>query len=494
LKRIWWVLPIILLAELAPAQTVGTFEGIDASQVAHPEFDVDPNGAIGTKQYLEWTNVYFQAFDKTTHAPIWPSPQSGTSPFEANLMTNCENVNGDGLAMFDRLASRWILAMRSQPATNVYYYCVAVSSTDDLSSSSLSWYTYEFNLTTVLGANAEGNTYWPDWPKFGTWPDAYYVSFDLNDVNLGYKQIGVVVCALDRNDMLNNAATNPMQCFSDPSPVPTSNAFYLKHSLIPADVNGTTAPPAGRTEYLVSIQNPVHDGVTKTSNSLNLWAFHVDWTTPANSTFTNSSVTVPTYTPGCYDPKNITATTCVPEPSTSSTGIYVDSVGDRFMPRLDYRNFGTYESFLVSHTVQAEADSKQTAIRWYEFRGSGVPALYQSGTVNPNATFRFMPSIAQDSTGRAAVGYNVSSRLVHPSIKAAWWNLNADHAPTEILIYKGLADEENSVRWGDYSSMTVDPVDGCTFWYVTEYFAQNETGNEIIWNTRIGHFRLSTCP
>jgi hypothetical protein len=487
------VFVLFLGSWLAQAQSVESFEGIDASQLGRRQHDVDPNGAVGTKQYMEWVNVFFQAYDKVTHAPVWSSPIPGTKPFQTNNLPNCLNVGGDGLITFDHLALRWVIAVRSTSAANTYYYCVAISNTDDLASSNLSWYTYQFPLNPVLGANSHGTTYWPDWPKFGTWADAYYVSFDLNDINNQYLQIGVVVCALDRTNMLTGSTPNPMQCFSDPDPIPLNGTLYLKHSLIPADVDGTTVPPTGRDEFLVSIQNPPNDGHSTTSNSINLWDFHVDWVNPINSTFAHSSPTVPTYVPGCYNPKAPFNTFCIPESTTKINGNRVDSVGDRFMPRFAYRNFGTYESFLVSHTVRANTQNLQTAIGWYELRGSGTPAIYQSGTVNlDQVRFRFMPSIAQDHAGNAAVGYNVSNGGAHPGIRSSWWNTK-NPTPTEVVIFRGSGDEEDSKSWGDYSSMTVDPVDDCTFWYVTEYFAQNETGKPINWDTRIGSYKVSTC-
>lgn len=489
------ILLLCLTSSLMGAQTVTSFEGIDASQVAHPQFDIDPNGAVGTKQYMEWTNVYFQAFDKVTFAPVWSKPQPGTLVFQNNHMTNCTTVGGDGIITFDHLALRWVFALRSKAAGNNYYYCVAISNTDDLTSTSLAWYTYQFYLTPVLGTNSFGHGYFPDWPKFGTWEDGYYVSFDLNDVDRTYRQIGIVVCALDRTDMVVGGTAKPMQCFSDPNPIPTNGSVYLRHSVIPADVEGTAPPPTGRDEFLVSIQNPPIDGKTTTSNSINLWDFHVDWSNPANSTFTNSSLTVPTYTPGCYNASKPLATQCVPEQSSAKTDKHVDSVADRLMPDFHYRNFGTYESFLVSHTVKTGAENNQTGVRWYELRGPGVPTVHQSGTLDENTTlYRFMPSIAQDSGANAAAGYSVSSAATHPGIRASWWNLASDSKPTELVVIKGTGDDENTQLWGDYTSMTVDPVDDCTFWYVNEYFPQNQTGNQIIWHTRIANFKaLTTC-
>ena len=492
-SRLTWLLFVVSL--VARAQTIQSFEGLDAAQLSPPrQHDVDPNGAVGTKQYMEWTNVAFQAYDKVTHAPVWSSPQPGILPFQNNNMSNCTNIGGDGIVNFDRLASRWIIAARAVASANTYFFCVAISNTDDLTSSTLNWFTYQFPLNPVLGVNGKGIAYFPDWPKFGTWGDAYYVSFDLNDVSRSFLQIGVVACALDRTNMLTGSTANPMQCFSDPNPIPVNGTLYLKHSLIPADLEGTTAPPSGRDEFMVSIQNPPHDGHTTSSTSLNLWDFHVDWVTPANSTFTHSSLTVPSYIPGCYNLKATVDTHCVPESTTKITANRIDSVGDRLMPRFAYRNFPGYESFLISHTVRTGTTNAQTGIRWYELRGGGSPTVFQTGTVNPdNTLFRFMPSIAQDHVGNAAVGYNVSSGSMHPGIKTSWWNLPGQTQPTERVIFKGGGDEEDSKNWGDYSSMTVDPVDDCTFWFVTQYFAQNEVQKPPSWNTRIGSFKISTC-
>jgi hypothetical protein len=484
------VLSLVVCSLPLSAQTVTSFDGIAASQLTKPEYDVDPNGAVGTKQFMQYVNLSYQAYDKVTFAPVWTAPQPVSGPFSKNGLTSCAGISGDGMIIFDRLASRWVIAGHTG-AENNYYYCVAISNTDDLTSSSLAWYTYQIALDNILGRNAEGNVYFPDWPKISTWPDAYYVTIDLNDVNSNYAEVGVVACALDRTNMLIGGTPNTAQCFSETSPL--SNGIYLGHSLIPADVDGTTPPPTGRDQFMVSIENPVIDNVTTTSSTFNLWDFHVDWANPALTTFTQSAVSVAPYTPGCYVVHSPAQTVCVPEPSTGSTHEYIDSVGDRFMPRFAYRNFGSYESFLFSHDVQVAA-SRQTGIRWYELRGPGTPFVYQDGTVSPDSTtYRFVPSIAEDSSGNAAAGYSVSSSTTHPSLSAAWWSLTNPTAPVEFSLYAGAADLENTWHWGSYDSMTVDPVDGCTFWYVNEYYPQNQTGSEINWHTRIANFKLPGC-
>ncbi len=464
------------------AQTVTKFEGISAATDPHAEHDVDPNGAIGTLQYMEWANVSYQAWSKTPpFKAVWPKPQLGTTPFTNAGLNSCESIGGDGLIIFDRLASRWVIAAHSnKDSSGNYYFCVAVSSTDDLSSSSLTWYAYEFLLNPAMGGK-----YFPDWPKIGTWPDAYYVGMDLLNTK-NYSFAGIMTCALDRTHMLTGGTPKPIQC------VPyTATDAYLYHSPVPADVDGTTAPPTGQDEFFVSIQNPVRDGKSTTSNSINLWDFQLDPNWGGNSKLVPSSLSVPTFAPGCYNLKNPGNTFCIPQPAGPDP---LNSVGDRLMPRMAYRNFGTYQSFLVSQSVQPTGSRQQTGIAWYELRGSGTPTLYQSGTVSlDTSTYRFMPSIAQDHVGNAAVGYSVSSGKIHPGIRASSWSLINNTKPVEVIIQNGSGSQENSKNWGDYTSMAVDPVDDCTFWYVNEYLPSNETGKAINWHSKIAKFKLSSC-
>jgi hypothetical protein len=481
--------------QAAPSVSGASFNGMYAAELSAPGYDIDPSGAVGTKQFMEYVNTYYQAYSKTSpYKPVWSTPQAFTAPFTNAGLSNCSTITGDGEILFDHLASRWVMGAHTS-IPNQYYYCIAVSNTDDLSSTKLAWYTYEIALDPILGQNAEGNYWFPDWPKLGTWTDAYYLTIDLNDINNSYQEVGVVVCALDRTNMLKGGTPRAQQCFTSPDPV--TGSLYLAHSLIPADIDGTTAPPSGREEYLVSIENPPNNGETIISQSFNLWAFHVNWSKPNESTFTKTTIPEAPYIPGCYDLVAVIQTVCVPEPSTATTNQYIDSVGDRFMPRFAYRNFGTYESFLVSHTVQVgSTPSSQTAIRWYELRdsGSGTPSLYQDGNINPDTTtYRFVPSIAQDHSANAMVGYSVSSATVHPGIRSATWNLETASKPSEFVILTGAADDENNGRWGSYTSMTVDPVSDCTFWYTNEYFPQDQTGTTINWYTRIAQLKVSGC-
>ena len=500
---------------------VSSHDGMIHSDSPLNNDDVDPNGAVGTKQYMEYVNNFYQAYDKVTNLAVFPKPQPISTPWfsvqasEPQCYLDSSGapyVQLDAVIDFDRLANRWVIIGKTT-VLNDNYFCIAVSTTDDLASPSLEWQAYDFKLAVpgVLGINAENDYYFPDWPKLGIWPDGYYVAMDEQDVDNGYAEVGALVCAIDRPDILNNSGSiKGAACTTVPAPL--SGGLFLGHSLIPADVDGTTPPPTGRDEFMVSIENPVNDGSTQQgpttqSTTFNLWDFHVDWNATPTPTLTlvqQSTPTVTSYIPGCYLYAGVPAiTNCVPESRVNGPEI-VDSVGDRFMPRFAYRNFGTYESFLVSHTVQTGPGPSnntpaayQTGIRWYQLtaNGSGTPTVAQSGTINPDASlYRFLPSIAQDHSGNVAVGYSTSNAQSNPGISFSYWNLagTTPTAPNEVTIFDGAGEEvtpnTGTGKWGSYSSMTVDPVDDCTFWYVNEYFFSDNT-----WRTRIANFKLPGC-
>jgi hypothetical protein len=481
-----WLVPLNVFSQVNVE--VRSFDGIDASQSRVGGFDVDPNGAVGTKQYLEWVNSAYQGFDKKSFAPVYPSARSGDTPFLSSGLAQCAGNEGDGVVLFDHLASRWLLARRF--AKGSFRYCIAVSSTDDLTAKSFSWRAYVLPLDNLLGQNLKGHKFVPDYPKIATWADAYYVSVNLTDPDRFYREVATLVCAFDRTNMLTGGTMRAPQCFHYPG---TPGPPFRAHTLLPADVDGLNSPPAGEAESFVSIEDPESD---EGSAAINLWSLHVDWTTPANSKFAGPTpLPVSSYIPGCFTSKNPVNTACVLEPSSQSTRNYLDSVGDRLMHRFAYRRFlspSPRESYLVAHTIQiGKGEHSETGIRWYELGTGG--RLTASGTIDSrDANYRFMPSIAQDKAGNAAAGYSVSGPAVHPSIFASYWQLPSG-SPTELHILDSSADQQTSPHWGDYTSMTVDPSDDCTFWYVNQYYKNKQTGKNVNWRTRIARFKLPSC-
>src|SRR5713226_8394634 len=207
------------------------------------------------------------------------------------------------------------------------------------------------------------------------------------------------------------------------------------------------------------------------------------FTTPANSTFTGpTTIPVASFSAACG------GGACIPQPGTNQL---LDSLGDRLMYRLAYRNFGDHESLVVNHSVSA---GSSVGVRWYELRSPGTtPTVFQQSTYAPDANFRWMGSIAMDKAQNIAVGYSVSSSSTFPSI-AFTGRLSTDPLSTlqsETMIIAGAGSQlPNLNRWGDYTSLSVDPVDDCTFWYTKEYLTGSGTFN---WSTRLAKFIFPSC-
>ena len=411
----------------------------------------DTNGAVGATQYVQLVNTAFAVFDKATKQVVYGPVQTNT--LWSGFGGPCENDNdGDGVVVYDKAAGRWIITQFAVTAAP-YYQCVAVSATSDATGA---YYRYAFNYGSVF----------PDYPKLGVWPDAYYITFNMFS---GNSFSGAKLCAYDRNAMLNGQAATE-QCFQ------LSSSYG---SVLPADLDGATAPPAGAPNYLMNF------GV----NKLNLWKFHVDWSNSANSTLSGpAAIPVASFSAAC------SGGTCIPQ---SGTRQKLDSLADRLMFRLAYRNFGDHESLVVSHSVKV-GTSKQnpyTGVRWYEIRSpGGTPAVYQQSTYSPDTTYRWLGSVAMDKQGNMAMGYSASSSTLHPAIRytgrLATDALSTMQAEASMVEGTGSQSGNNLSRWGDYSAMTVDPVDDCTFWYTNEYL---KTTGSFNWNTRLASFKFPTC-
>jgi len=406
----------------------------------------DTNGAVGDTQYVQFVNSSFAIFNKATGA--LEIPIANTNTVWSGFGGPCETTNdGDGVIKYDRNANRWLISQLSIESTP-FTECVAISQTSDATGA---YNRYSFSYGT--GFN--------DYPKFGIWPDAYYVTYNI--FANGQSFIGPKACALDRAKMLKGKKAT-QQCFQ------LTTAF---DSLLPADLDGAKKPPKGSPNYVVNYG----------SNRLNLWQFHVDWKTPANSTFTGPVViTVPAFTAAC------SGGTCIPQKGTTQT---LDSLADRLMYRFAYRNFGDHESLVVNHSVKVGTSS---GIRWYELRSpASSPTLFQSGTFSPDATFRWMGSVAMDKVGDIAVGYSTSSSTAFPSI-AYTGRVPGDPLGTleaEEVVKAGAGSQNGGLsRWGDYTAMSIDPTDDCTFYYTNEYL---KTTGSFNWSTQINSFKFPGC-
>jgi len=426
------------------------------------------NGAAGTTQFVQFANDAFAVFNKSNGSLAF-GPASINTLWQALGAPCSSNPNMDSIVQFDQLANVWVILMPLY--TTPPYFCIAVSTTSD-ATGSWNLYVFEAPVNTQLCHCRM----MPDYPKLALWPDAYYISYH-QAWNLNYE--GPVACAVNRNAMLSGSAAT-MQCFANTG---TGNNAWL-----PSDLDGATPPPTGSPNYFL--------GFDPNDQSLDLWQFHVDWTNPANSTLTGpTNIPVAPFLEPCGD--TVTVFTpqdnCVPQAGTSNM---LGAFGDEVMYRLAYRNFGSSQSLVVNHTVQVASGSNQTGLRWYELQNTGSGfGLFQQGTYAPDSNYRWMGSIAMDKVGDIALGYNVSSSSMSPSIRYTG-RLSTDTLGTmegevDVLSSAGISpgSQTNTPRWGDYSSLAVDPTDDCTFWYTTEYMPANG-GN---WGTRIASFVFPSC-
>jgi len=407
----------------------------------------DTNGAVGASQYVQWANDSFIVFDKTTGAKLL-GPLTGKTLWQG-FGGACESTNdGDIIAQYDKTANRWVMAQFSIKQTP-YLECVAVSQTRDATGA---WNRYAFDY---------GDTDFPDYPKIGVWPDAYYATYNIFHGKLFR---GAKLCALDRLSMIGGA-TATQQCYQLTS---------TYGGVLAADLDGATSPPAGAPNYLLNFG----------ANKLNMWKFHVDFENPANTTLTGpAAISVASFSPVCG------GGTCLPQKGTAQQ---LDSIADRLMYRLAYRNFGDHESLVVNHSISSKGHS---GVRWYELRNpGGTPVVYQQGTYVPGTTLWYwMGSAAMDKVGNLAVGFSTTSASNFPSIGYAG-RLPGDQPGVlrkHALTFKGRGSQINGLsRWGDYSAMSIDPVDDCTFYFTTEYLKTNGAFN---WSTRINSFRFPGC-
>ena len=429
-----------------------------AARVAPP----DTTGDVGPNHYVQWVNLRYAVYTLTRDASnnitafnLVPGfPKQGNVVWQG-FGGRCQSDNdGDPIVQYDQLADRWILTQFAVSGTP-YTQCVAVSTSPDPTGTYFRYsYSYSRNFN--------------DYPKMGVWPDAYYITYNM--FRNGSSFVGNQVCAFERAQMLVGGVAR-QACAS------TSTSH---HSLEPADLEGTTLPPAGSPNFLMSI----------TTTAVNFWRFAVNWGAGTGTLTGPTAVAgVAAFSRACG------GGTCIPQPGTTNR---LDSLADRLMYRLSYRNLGTREALVVNHSVTSGTG---VGVRWYELTNatgqtlaSAAPVLRQQGTFAPTTDFRWMGSAAIDKTGGIAIGYNISNATtIVPSIRYAYRGpldpLGTLGNETNIQNGGGI-QTATLTRWGDYSTLSVDPVDGCTMVYTTQYQPANGNFN---WTTYIHSFKLSTC-
>jgi hypothetical protein len=430
----------------------------------------DPNADVGPNYVVETVNTSIGFFDKSGHKVTSMSFDdlfTGTG-------TPCDNDNqGDPVALYDPFGDAYIVSdfAWTNFSSGPFYQCFAVSKGPDPLTDGWTFYAYE----------VESGSSIPDYPKFGVWPDGLYMSANVfSSTGAGSFQ-HVQVWAFDRTAMERGDLNARSVTFN----LPTTVGGVMPFSLLPSNARAVTgSPPSGSPNLFASIYG---------SYAIRVWKFHVDFANVANSTFTGpTNVSIATFNVG-------------PSGVPEQGGNNIDTLSYRLMMQNQYTNIGGKESLWLTHTVGSTSGGGIARVRWYELpvTGGSISAVRQQSTFAPDSLNRFMPSLAVDKTGNMAIGYSVSSGTMHPALRysgrLAGDSLN-NLTQAEQTIVQGagfqcckFGDGSTNTRWGDYSSMTIDP-DGCTFWYTGEYYdAQPTTLLGDNWQTRIGHFQLPGC-
>lgn len=447
--------PLLQVSEgtMAPVSTIVNMDGISAIQGYIPP---DPAGEIGTNHYIQATNLHFAVYSKTgallygpaALATLWQGFPGYTS-------------DGDPVVLYDHLADRWIITQFSLPnyPNGPFYELLAVSQTPDPLGA---WHRYSFQFSKM-----------PDYPKFGVWPDGYYMSANMYSSGSG-NWAGPAAIVLERDSLLagKTARMTVFELGTDRQP------------LLPADLDGPL-PPVGSSGYFLS----VNDDPANMNDHMDLFSLQTDWANPANSVlFGPQSIPVAVFDGNMCNG----SASCLPQAGTSNR---LDALSRYLMQRLQYRNFGTYQVLMANHTVDVDA-TNHAGIRWYELRASGTDwSVNQQGTYAPDTNHRWMGSIAMDGAGNIALAYSITGKGIYPSIHAT--GRRSGDVPgymslaEETIITGTGAQKDLSSRWGDYSCLTVDPLDDRTFYYTNEYYAV--TSNKD-WRTRIASFTIDNLP
>jgi len=455
----------------------------------------DPVGDVGPNHYVEMVNLAYAVYDKQGN--LLAGPFAIGDLWADFPVEDCTDPSGDPIVLYDQLVNRWILSQFTTRGAPYYYNCVAISKTPDPTGE---YYRYAF---VTQPDTVEGTYYFPDYPKYGVWTNSYLMTTrDFGDAG-GY---GISVYALEKAKMISgNPNARAAQFFLD------SNAMALEligDGLLPADIDGRRRPLDGAPAPIFGSQdNDYPYGAT--FDALNVWELKVLWNSkPVASLTLKAQLPVAAFDSNfpCGPSRG-----CLPQPGIANPDQWLDvlSYRQRVTHRLAYRNFGTHEAMVTNQSVEAKPGI--AGVRWYEVRRvGGTYSVYQQGTYSPDNVNRWMGSAAMDRDGNIAIGYSVVDGVsVYPGIRYTG-RLAGDAlgqmtlAEATIIDGTGVQTTTNS-RWGDYTSLNVDPVDDCTFWYVNEYYQVSglpvplpppplpPPGTTAPWQTRIASFKLNGC-
>ncbi len=425
----------------------------------------DTQGDVGPDHYLQIVKSSVQIWDKDENSLYGPADIRQIfiefpGPWHDMMWT-------DPIVLYDHLSDRWILTSMLYELPDDYYEMIAVSDSPDPLGM---WNCYALYFDRM-----------PDYPKFGVWPDGYYLMFnewDIENDNGDFSStfIQMTINVFNREELQAGVEDPAVIAFHFEAPNHSTTTDL--GTLLPADLDGPP-PPENTPNFLITQKD---DEWGYDYDMLWLWECSVDWDEPDNSYMQEvSKIPVSPFF------SNAEGGGFIRQPNTTTL---LHSHTHFPMYRLQYRNFGTHQSMVFNHTIDVDSTS-HAGIRWYELRDEGNGwQIHQEGTWCPDADSRWMGSIAMDADGNIALGYSVSSTQTYPSIRVTgrrYYDPPGEMTLPETEIMTGGGNQSYNPRWGDYSMMSVDPVDDLTFWYTQMYLPSN---GALVWETMISAFRL----
>jgi hypothetical protein len=537
---------LITALGFAQSGTMTTIPGLNTVQYnLNPTATPDPTIAVGTLQFCEHVNSAYQCWWKSGPNALQPVNFLGNTNPKSDVSIWSQNDNNFGntphcpLAvspnaqiLHDNVYNLWIMQKRiSLVSTGHSYMCIAISNVEDVSQTtpvSFSWFAYELDLdATIIPKNSEGTYYYPDYPQAGLWQtststtspypaaqdQAMWITYDLQDPDNGNNTIGILLCAVDlaglrasnSDPWINNSHTPA--CVIAHGLVP----YTERDNWVPANNSDTSPPPSSDGEMFTYMIEPVNNGtnfLTLPAHTQGVEQWTIDWTAATPTPTEVSSWDLPSTQSGgdqlaCFHAANYYDTVCIPQPSTSTTGILIDSVGDRMQEFFHYTaNKGLGGIWTSSHAIevtpnatvfnQTEADIR--VLQWNTADPPAISILLDLVVTDPNDAnaYVFLPSIARDQVGnlQGVVGVSGTGASEHPGLESIYY---IDGTST-LGSYGYIANPANdgdaedkdpqSYRWGDWYGAVLDPSDSCTIWTVGEFLQTNRT-TEPFWYTEI---------
>jgi PKD repeat protein len=407
----------------------------------------DCNGTVGPNHYFQVVNTTYAIYNKS--GSLVAGPSALNSIFDSGLPgAGCND--GDPIVLWDEHANRWFYSEFSLCGSNDYML-IAVSTSSDPTGT---WYSWSFDVDDT-----------PDYMKFGIWQDGYYMATNTGN--------GDDVYVFERDAMIAGDPNPTMIGFDNPNRPSTFDGF---HCIMPLDNDGPWAP-SGTPGQFITIAD---DGQSNPSDALWIYELDVNWTSPSSSSFTRTQ----TLNVNSFSGNFTNNWNNIPQPGTSQK---LDAISTVLMYRAQYRNFGGTQKIVCVHSI-AESSS-ESALRWYELENNGSGwSISQQGTYNPDNVSRWNASIAMNELGQIAMGYSVSDgSSTYPGIRYCGQTNGAPDGVMDIAettIWDGSYSQSSYNRWGDYANISVDPSDGETFWFTSEYKSASSHG------TRIASFTL----